>query len=511
VLRIKKNLEKREKSSLMFVLVLILMLAVSAGGCGGGGSDDEADPYSPPPLPPIPQYPDTPETPKPIIPETPVNFKALEGVWVFDESKESGGTIAAAEYGASGLTLLGGSAEIENVEVSGNQILLDLKRSFDWRVDAVNDTYSRAEKNFKRGVRGIVGGNKISLLPASEDAGGVAVSSLNITLIDSDELSVAESGAVERYGVYSANYYLKKTGGVAGNWIDVADTSWYDVGSEWGVSSDDNFTLSTAAQLAGLAKLVGEGTDFSGKTVTLAADIDLAGREWTPIAGSGDYSLDVFDGNGHTISGMTIDRPDESEVGFFKANERTTIKKVVLTGVNVRGKARAGGVAGRNYTGGAVENCAVYGNVSVSGGFDTPDDTNAGGLVGENYGKITECGADVRVEGIGGGAGGLVGKNSGEVTSSIASGDVSGTRDAGGLVGYNLNGAVGYSRASGRVTGDENHGGVIGRHVQDVTQANYIESNTFSKSGTGQIYGIGFDSRLAGNPSDIGCLPDPVD
>ena len=64
---------------------------------------------------------------------------------------------------------------------------------------------------------------------------------------------------------------------VDGNWIDSVDTSWYD-------GQQSPYTISTAAGLAGLAKLVNDGTDnFSGKTIKLAADIDLGGKEWTPI------------------------------------------------------------------------------------------------------------------------------------------------------------------------------------------------------------------------------------
>ena len=58
----------------------------------------------------------------------------------------------------------------------------------------------------------------------------------------------------------------------AANWSEVAVTSWYN-------ASQSSFTISTAEQLAGLAQLVNSGTNFSGKTVALASDIDLAGRE----------------------------------------------------------------------------------------------------------------------------------------------------------------------------------------------------------------------------------------
>ena len=83
----------------------------------------------------------------------------------------------------------------------------------------------------------------------------------------------------------------------ADTWDGSADTSWYTE-----PNTTDTYIITTAAQLAGLAKLVNEGPEngspvnFSGKTVKLGADIDLAGKEWTPIGKSGATFNGTFDG-----------------------------------------------------------------------------------------------------------------------------------------------------------------------------------------------------------------------
>ena len=88
-----------------------------------------------------------------------------------------------------------------------------------------------------------------------------------------------------------------------GLWSDNTDATW---GSDY--STSENFTISTAAELAQFAYLVSiEGYSFESKTVTLDADIDLSAHYWSPIGGIGEhYFSGNFDGAGHTIRGMHI-------------------------------------------------------------------------------------------------------------------------------------------------------------------------------------------------------------
>ena len=88
-----------------------------------------------------------------------------------------------------------------------------------------------------------------------------------------------------------------------GNWKDNCNNeSW---GSDYSTSS--SFTISTAAQLAKFTSIVNAGNNFSGKTITLSADINLSAHYWLPIGTLDDYSFKgTFDGAGHTISGIYI-------------------------------------------------------------------------------------------------------------------------------------------------------------------------------------------------------------
>lgn len=154
------------------------------------------------------------------------------------------------------------------------------------------------------------------------------------------------------------------------------DTSWYT--NDTTVST---FYISTAAQLAGLAKLVNEGNNFSKKTIQLTKDIRLneqdvptGGHEWTPIGKNPKRFEGTFDGNGHTVSGLYIN--DTTVIkGLFGRVNNATIKNLIVTGsVTVPKKANIGGIVGyaSNST---IQNCGFYGTV-------TAGPSNTGGVIG---------------------------------------------------------------------------------------------------------------------------------
>ena len=132
---------------------------------------------------------------------------------------------------------------------------------------------------------------------------------------------------------------------------------------------------------------------------------------WDPI---GDLDPDdaveftgTFDGNGHEIADLSIDRPDENNVGLFGINEGR-IKDVTLTNAAVTGNNRVGVLVGHSY-GGEIKVSSAEG--AVTGTF------HVGGLVGQNAGKIESAAAEADVTGdfL---VGGLVGSSAGEVRSS---------------------------------------------------------------------------------------------
>lgn len=139
-----------------------------------------------------------------------------------------------------------------------------------------------------------------------------------------------EDGYVIYSGVSSfedAAYEVKYQTG--DTWVDMADTDWYD-------DEETDFEISSAAELGGLAKLVNEGEDFEGCTITLADDIDLDEKEWIPIGTASNPFMGAFDGDGYTISNMNIvsveeeDNSDDDSAGLFGTIDGATVKNVTL-------------------------------------------------------------------------------------------------------------------------------------------------------------------------------------
>ena len=157
-------------------------------------------------------------------------------------------------------------------------------------------------------------------------------------------------------------------------WGAKADTRWYD-------EDEAVFHITTAGQLAGIAKLVNEGTvTFEGKTVYLDNDLDLAGIEWISIGtGRGGLNDDkpycfcgTFDGQGHVISNLY------SRDSLLVANED-----------NVRNLYRTGLFG--NVNGGEIRNLGVL-DADVS--IDSNDVSAAGEAILVDFlvnGKITNC------------------------------------------------------------------------------------------------------------------------
>ena len=203
---------------------------------------------------------------------------------------------------------------------------------------------------------------------------------------------------------------------------------------------------------------------------TLADNIDLTGKDWTPIGTSfGNSYTGTFDGNGKTITGLTVTGSDRYTglFGFIKG----TVKNVVLTEINITSGTFVGGVAGWSF-GGNIENCSVSGSVSGS---------DVGGVVGyQQGGSITGCSSSATVKGTQR-AGGVAGvTNSGAtLTACYATGDVTVENDgpnnacAGGVVGSNAYSTVIACYAAGNVSGTGSGtihvGGVVGENYATVT------------------------------------------
>ena len=249
------------------------------------------------------------------------------------------------------------------------------------------------------------------------------------------------------------------------------------------IESNGSYTVYNADGLLNVAELVNGGKTYIN--ITLTADIDLTGKDWTPIGTDYNNSYTgTFDGGGHTIKGLTVTTNDRYAGLFGDLGEAGTVKNVVMEGVQItnnHGSGYAGGVVGNSW--GTIENCSVSGSVSGT--------MRVGGVVGNQwYGSITGCSSSATVKGmvdVGGVAGDT---NAGAtLTACYATGNVTleinsqKILSGGGLVGF-CGGksvllacyATGNVTSTGSSTGNVDIGGFLGENNSFVT-ACYWKNN----------------------------------
>ena len=268
--------------------------------------------------------------------------------------------------------------------------------------------------------------------------------------------------------------------------------SWADGGGESGAAEDlgyiydsntKTYTVYNANGLMNIAELVNGGK--SDINITLDTDIDLTGKDWTPIGTDYDNSYKgTFDGGGHTITGLTFTTNDEYAGLFGWLNRAGTVKNVVMEGVQITSNQIYGGSIGGvvGYSWGTIENCSVSGSVSGT--------VYVGGVVGAQIGgSITGCSSSATVKGtvdVGGVAGQT--NSSATLTACYATGNVTieinpAKNIAGGsLVGMNAGSsllacyATGNVTSTGSSTGKVHIGGFLGNNYTTVT-AGYWKNN----------------------------------
>ena len=232
------------------------------------------------------------------------------------------------------------------------------------------------------------------------------------------------------------------------------------------IESDGSYTVTSADGLMNVAELVNGGkTDIN---ITLDKNIDLTGKDWTPIGTNYDNSYKgTFDGGGHTITGLTVTTYDKYAGLFGWLNSTGTVKNVVMEGVQItnnHSSGFAGGVVGNSW--GTIENCSVSGSVN--------GEVYVGGVVGkQTSGSMTGCSSSATVKGTVN-VGGVAGESWGSMTACYATGnvtleiypgkDISG----GGVVGFKGGNSVLACYATGNVnskgssTGNVHIGGLFG-------------------------------------------------
>ena len=237
------------------------------------------------------------------------------------------------------------------------------------------------------------------------------------------------------------------------------------------IESNGSYTVTSADGLMNIAKLVNGGkTDIN---ITLTADIDLTGKDWTPIGTSfSNKYTGTFDGGGHTIKGLTVTTNDQFVGLFGSIGYAGTVKNVMMEDVQItsnRSSGFAGGVAG--YSDGTIENCSVSGSVSGT--------VYVGGVVGAQWnGSITGCSSSATVKGTVY-VGGVAGQTNGgaTLTACYATGNViieiapKKNISGGGLVGMNGGKGVRACYATGNVTSTGSSTGNV--HIFGLLGDNY--------------------------------------
>lgn len=223
-------------------------------------------------------------------------------------------------------------------------------------------------------------------------------------------------------------------------------------------TEDDPWLIENAEQLAYLAQKVNEGTDYQWKHFRLVSDLDLSGEEWTPIGTHGKSFRGGFNGDGHTITGMTITGKENSYVGLFGecynfTADSSYIKSVTVKRANISGKSFVGAIAGE---GANISDCYSIENTIYA-------IRQVGGVCGSLTGSISGC------------------YNSSSVSGNYAAGGIMGTASyngTGGVVQYCYNiGAVTVSLQDGSV------GGITGASANRYNISNCLNCGKITGNG----------------------------
>lgn len=308
-----------------------------------------------------------------------------------------------------------------------------------------------------------------------------------------------------------------------------------------GTDATVNYTVITSLGVAGdtsTTTLQGMSNNLTGDYV-LGSNIDASatsswnsGLGFAPI-GSGTVFSGIFDGLGHTISGLTINRPVSDGIGLFGYTNGATIRNIGLVGgtitgrdnvgslvgnhrgvishvyatANVSGRYSVGGLVGKNGSGSTINNSFAAGNVSSNfTGGSTSQLLYIGGLAGYNEGgsisQSYSAGSVSSNLSMGLRVGGLVGYDfGGSISNSYSTGSVSGYGEVGGLIGTIFQSNVTNAYSTGRVTGTTAAFGLIGYQVSGdtigVVTNSYWDMDTSGK--TVSFGGTGINSTAAYN------------
>ena len=273
--------------------------------------------------------------------------------------------------------------------------------------------------------------------------------------------------------------YAEGSGGGGSGGEPVCSGAWTDDGNYTEPAYDEEtstYTIDNAAELAWVAVQVNGGKNFSGYTISLTDNINLAAHYWVPIGSSTRFFTGTFDGNGNVISYLTIGssaNPDSAHTytGLFGQFQNSEVKDLKLTHVSIDinysgyTSLYIGGLAGY-MDGSTVTNCDVEGTISgISGYYNY-----IGGLIGYVNGinTISECGTAMDLTcGSNAVAGGLLGYcHDSDINICCASGDITGGT-IGGLISDSSVNTINDCYATGNLTGMGRIGGLLSASDND--------------------------------------------
>lgn len=259
-----------------------------------------------------------------------------------------------------------------------------------------------------------------------------------------------------------------------------------------GIGTEANpYQIGTPAHLDNIRLYL--GTEHQDKHFLLTQNIDFGtapwntGEGWNPIGSYEAQFYGNFDGNGKTVSNLTINRPgsSNSNIGLFGyLHDNAEITDLTLQNATVSGHGSVGALAGRSD--GSLANITATSTVTGNG-------NGIGGLVGTNAGTLQLASVSAIVTGNSLQTGGLVGYNFGTIQDCQVSGNVTGTDQVGGLVGNNM-GTISTSFASGDVIGNSELGGLAGVNYSTIANSYAKGSVTGTSNSVGGLVGIAANS-----------------
>ncbi|MDK9726386.1 MAG: YDG domain-containing protein [Sterolibacteriaceae bacterium MAG5] len=310
---------------------------------------------------------------------------------------------------------------------------------------------------------------------------------------------------------FGAGKTVSLTGGSGGKTVDIYyNPNAYTTPTDYSGNVAAG-TLTAWMLVNDVNQLQAMNTNLSGN-YALGKNIDASATAgWNPNGSGGYYGFvpvgnnvtkftGAFDGLGHAIDGLTVNRPGDTYVGLFGMSQGV-VRNVGMTSCDITGDWIIGGLIGENHTG-TISNVYVTGRVRSNAG------RHAGGLVGANdpLGTVSNSYSTATVNGYLF-VGGLVGSNSGTVSSAYSTGAVSGSGLVGGLVGYTSGGTISNSYAIGSATGSGGGttgvGGLVGYNSGGGTvsksYATGAVSGPHASDGVGGLVGFNANGSIANN------------